>query len=113
MQNKDTLTTEELDEIARIIPFDDIIPSKSLPNPKKWIRVDCANTEVYVGDRTYIVALVEKIPETIDEVAGTHVNLEEVVSKYLKAEGFIDNGYAYIGMQKFGLKGHTNEEDEN
>ena len=112
VQNENTLTNKELNEVVKLIPLDDLIPEKPLPKPKKWIRVDCGQTEVYVGDRLYIIALVEKIPESIDEVTGTHVKLEDVVIKYLKAEGFIDNDYAYIGMQRFKMKGKNNEEDE-
>ena len=111
MQNANTLTTPELDAILRTLP-DDAGP---YPKPKKWRRVDVGHTEVYVGDRLYIVALVEKLPETIDELATTQVNTEDVVIKYLRSEGFIDEEYAYVGMQRFSLrqppKGFTNEEE--
>lgn len=86
--------------MIRTVPLNEMVP-EPLPKPKKWVRVDCGQTEVYVGDRLYIVALVEKIPDSEDEVVATQLNVEETVVKYLRSEGFIDNDYAYIGMQRF------------
>ena len=109
MENENTLTVKELDSIVRTIPLNEMV-ANPLPKPKKWVRVDCGQTEVYVGDRMYIVALVEKIPDSEDEVVETQLNVEETVVKYLRSEGFIDNDYAYIGMQRFKLNNGDNEE---
>lgn len=113
MQNANTLTPRELDAVIRSLPLDDL---GLIPRPKVWKRVDCGNTEVYVGDRLYIVALVEKLPESIDELTTTQLNTEDTVVKYLRGEGFIDEEYAYVGMQRFSLKnppkGFTNENEE-
>jgi len=105
VQNENTLTNQELNELICSIPFEN-----HLPRPKKWARVDCGEIEVYVGDRLYIVALVEKIPDDIDEVTSNQVNTEETVVKYLRSEGFIDEDYAYIGMQRFKINRDGNEE---
>lgn len=110
MQNENTLTPEELDSIIRTIPMDERLP-EPLPKPKKWVRIDCGQTEVYVGDRLYIIALVEKIHDTEDEIVSTQLSVEETVVKYLRSEGFIDNDYAYVGMQRFKL--NTTNNDEN
>ena len=100
VQNENTLTPEELDAIIRTVPLDEMVLNP-MPKPKKWVRVDCGQTEVYVGDRLYIIALVEKIHDTEDEIVSTQLNVEETVVKYLRSEGFIDNDYAYVGMQRF------------
>lgn len=109
MQNENTLTPRDLDEIIRTIPLDDMV-EKPLPKPKKWVRVDCGQTEVYVGDKLYIIALVEKMPDSEDEVVKTQLSTEETVVKYLRSEGFIDNDYAYIGMQRFKINKNGDEE---
>ena len=99
MQNANTLTPPELDAIVRNLP-EEVGPN---PRPKKWKRVDCGNVEVYVGDDLYVVALVEKISESVDEVATNQINTEDTVIKYLQSEGFIGKEYAYVGMQRFKL----------
>ena len=99
MQTADTLTPPELDAIVRNLPEDDGPYIK----PKKWKRVDVGQTEVYVGDDLYIVALCEKLPESVDELAKNQVNTEDTVIKYLQSEGFIGQEYAYVGMQRFKL----------
>ena len=109
VQNENTLTPRELDEIVRTIPLDEMVEDP-LPRPKKWVRVDCGQTEVYVGDRLYIIALVEKIPTTEDEVVETQLGVEQTVVKYLRSEGFIDRDYAYIGMQRFKINKNGDEE---
>ena len=109
MQNENTLTPRELDALIRTVPLNEMVP-EPLPKPKKWVRVDCGQTEVYVGDRLYIVALVEKIPDSEDEVVATQLSVEETVVKYLQSEGFIDRDYAYIGMQRFKINKGDDEE---
>jgi hypothetical protein len=109
VQNENTLTPKELDKLVRTIPLDDMVYDP-LPEPKKWVRVDCGQTEVYVGDRLYIIALVEKMFDNEDEVVATQLSVEETVVKYLRSEGFIDDDYAYIGMQRFKINKNGDEE---
>ena len=112
MQTIDTLTSPELDAIVHNLPSEALLGP--MPRPKKWKRTDCGNIEVYVGDKLYVVALVEKLAESIDEVASNQVNTEDTVIKYLRSEGFIDDEkeYAYVGMQRFriGQEGFNAEE---
>ena len=112
MQNADTLTPPELDAIVRTLPEE----NGPYPRPHKWNRVDVGHTEVYVGDSIYIIALVEKLPESVDELASNQVNTEDTVVKYLRSEGFIGEEYSYVGMQRFSLRNHpkgfTNEDSE-
>jgi len=102
VQTADTLTPPELDTIVRNLPEED----GPYPKPKKWKRVDCGSIEVYVGDELYVVALVEKLPESIDELASNQINTEDTVIKYLRSEGFLGEEYAYVGMQRFSLRNH-------
>ncbi len=74
------------------------------PAPKKWERVDVGETECYVGDRLYVLALVENPPETIEELKANQSNTENMVIKYMQSEGFIEKEYVYVGMQRFNLK---------
>lgn len=99
-----------MDEIVRTISLDETVDNPC-PRPKKWVRVDCGQTEVYVGDRLYIIALVEKIPDSEDEVVTTQLNVNQTVVKYLRSEGFIDNDYAYIGMQRFKINSTGDDEE--
>lgn len=112
MQTADTLTPPELDAIIRNLPSEALGP---MPKPKKWKRVDCGTIEVYVGDGLYVVALCEKLPESVDSLVENQVNTEDTVIKYLRNEGFIEEEYAYVGMQRFSLrkppKGFTDETD--
>lgn len=100
MQTIDTLTPPELNAIVRNLPEE----HGPYPRPRKWKRVDVGQTEVYVGDGLYVVALCEKIPESADELATNQVNTEDTVIKYLQSEGFLEKDYAYVGMQRFSLK---------
>ena len=102
MKNKDTLTPQELDAIIRTIP--DELTGEPFAAPKVWKRVDCGETEVYVGDRLYVVALVDKLTDSEQEVVDNQINTEDTVIKYLTGEGFLDDEYAYIGMQQFAIK---------
>ncbi len=49
------------------------------------------------------------------ELTNMQLSTEDVVVKYLQSEGFLDNEYAYVGMQKFKLneppEGLSNAED--
>lgn len=101
MQNADTLTPRELDAIIRSIPPDEDGPFIA---PKKWARVDVGNLETYIGDKLYVVTLVEKLPETIDELEANNESAEKIVIRYLQNEGFIDEEYAYVGMQQLDLR---------
>lgn len=100
MQTADTLSAPELDAIVRNLPQEAIGP---VSKPKKWLRVNVGQTEVYVGDELYVVALVEKLPESVDDLTNTQVNTQDTVVKYLQSEGFLDKEYAYVGMQRFSL----------
>jgi hypothetical protein len=113
MQTADTLTPPELDAIVRNLPEE----AGPYPRPRKWKRVDVGQTEAYVGDDLYVVALCEKLPESVDELVKSQANTEDTVIKYLQSEGFIGQEYAYVGMQRFKLnhppKGFTNEDSES
>lgn len=114
MQTVNTFTPPELDAILRTLPPDDVFGH--LPSPKKWLRVDVCQTEVYVGDKDYVIALVEKLPKTVDDLTKNQVNTEETIVKYLQNEGFLGVEYAYVGMQRFDLnnppKGLTDAEED-
>jgi hypothetical protein len=99
MGHKNTFTPRELNEIIRCHSS-----ISDLPSPKKWQRVDCGETEVYVGDKLFIVALVEKILGNDTEIEAFQLKTQETVIRYLQSEGFIDEEYAYVGMQRFELK---------
>jgi hypothetical protein len=101
MQTINSLTPLELDGIIRVLPSEAADPTSK---PKAWKRVDCGQIEVYVGDRLYIVVLVDKFPESVNEMTANQSNTEETVVKYLRSEGFIDDEYAYVGMQRFSLR---------
>lgn len=106
VQNENTYTPQELNDILLTLPF-----IEQLPTPKKWVRVDCGQTEVYVGDRLYIVALVDETTADIEKITETQIKVEQTVVKYLQNEGFIDNDCAYIGIQKFKIKSNDNNEE--
>ena len=97
----DTLTPLQLDSIVRNLPNE---PVGTLP--KTWKRVNCGQIEAYVGDGIFVVALVEKLPESVDELATNQINTEETIIKYLKSEGFLGEEYAYVGMQRFAIRNH-------
>jgi hypothetical protein len=78
----------------------------TLPKSKTWKRVNCGQIEAYVGDGIFVVALVEKLPESVDELATNQINTEETIIKYLKSEGFLGEEYAYVGMQRFAIRNH-------
>src|SRR5512137_2929011 len=90
-----TLQSSELNATIRTMGF---------PAPKAWKRVDCGQIETYVGDGLYVVALVEKYPENIEQMKETQFKTEATVIKYLQGEGFIEKEYVYVGMQRFSLK---------
>jgi hypothetical protein len=77
------------------------------PAPKKWKRVDVGETECYVGDELYAIALVEKQPGTVEELVENQSHAETTVIKYLQGEGFLGKEYVYVGMQRFSLKHPT------
>lgn len=108
VNNPNTLTTEELDEIIQSFPHE--ITGIPFETPEKWRRVDCGNIEVYVGDRKYVIALIETMPPTEQEVVDNQINAEDTITKYLENEDFLDDVYSYIGMQKFPIKPPKNSQ---
>jgi hypothetical protein len=101
MKKPNSLTIHDLNNaIANLPTITNNIKSK----PKEWKRVDVGQTEVYLGDNLFVVALVENLPASYEEMSQNQVNTEIVVTKYLKSEGFIGEKYAYVGMQKLNLK---------
>lgn len=101
MKKHNTLTPDELNAVIRNIT--DEKTGKPLQAPTSWQRIDCGNIEVYVGDRSYVVALVDELLKTEQEIANKQINTESIVTKYLQSEGFIDAEYAYVGMQQFSI----------
>lgn len=100
MQNENTLTPDQLNAIIRTLPLNDMVETP-FPPPKKWTRVDCGEIEVYVADRLFVVALLERQHKDVATLTSAHLSSEDAIVKYLRSEGFIDAEYAYIGMQKF------------
>lgn len=99
----------ELNAIIRNLPEE----RGPYPRSRQWKRVDVGQTEVYVGDSLYVVALCEKLPESEDDLAKNQANTEDTVIKYLQSEGFLGKEYAYVGMQRFCMhppKGFRNGE---
>ena len=106
MKTKNAFSLRELNALIRTIT--DSLTGKQLTAPDQWRRVDCGNIEVYVGDRKYVIALVDKLTDTKEEIVTNQINTEDTVIKYLKSEGFLndnfpDDGEAYVGMQQFAL----------
>jgi hypothetical protein len=95
MQTMNTLQPFELNATIRQMGF---------PAPKSWHRVDCGQIEAYVGDKLYVIALVEKCPDNIAELKENQSKTEHTVIKYLQSEGFVGKEYVYVGMQRFNLK---------
>ena len=100
MTTINTLNPQELNAIIRNIPPDN---HGAFAIPKGWTRVDVGNLETYVGDSIYIITLIEKLPRTMTEMESDNMSVEQVVTKYLRDEGFIGEEYAYIGLQRFDL----------
>lgn len=100
MQTIDTLTPPELDAIIRNLPKE----RGPYPRSRKWKRVDVGHIEVYIGDNLYVVALCEKLPESVDDLAKNQANIEDTVIGYLQSEGFVGEEYAYVGMQRFCMR---------
>ena len=104
-----------MNALIRTLPIADLVENP-LPQPKSWLRVDCGTTEVYVADRLFVVALLERQHKDVTALTSAHLNTEETIIKYLRGEGFIDDEYAYVGLQKFEL-GNLNleglDDDEN
>ena len=65
--------------------------------------MDVGTTEVYVGDELYVIAMVNARPITRDIMKKNNDAVEKTVTRYLQAEGFINNEYVYVGMQTLKL----------
>ncbi len=80
------------------------IRTMGFPAPKAWKRVDCGSIEAYVGDKLYVIALVETCPDNIEQLKENQTKTELTVIKYMQSEGFVGKEYVYVGMQRFNLK---------
>lgn len=99
--NPNTLSPLELNALISTMPTED---GTKFAYAKEWQRVDVGKLETYVGDRLYVITLVEKLPETMDEVEANGLSAEETVIRYLQGEGFIDEEFVYVGLQRFDLQ---------
>lgn len=93
------ISDEELNSIIINAPTVD----GAMPAAKKWIRADVGIIETYVGDGIYVVTLIEHLPKTVGELKKNCENVEEIVAKYLRGEGFIGEEYLYVALQRFDL----------
>lgn len=109
METINTLSPEELNAVIRNLPPDENGPFIA---PKKWMRVDVGTLETYVGDKLYVITLVEKLPNSLEEVESNAEFAEQTVIRYLQGEGFIGEEYAYVGLQRFDLKNLPEELQE-
>lgn len=100
MQTVDVMTRRVLDAFIRTMPTAD---GRALPVPKAWTLVKMGQVPVYVGDREYVVAFVDKQPTSMADMESNQAATEETVIRYLQQEGFIDEEYVYVGMQQFDL----------
>lgn len=94
------MTSRVLNAFVRTMPTAD---GRTLPAPKQWVLVTMGEIPVYVGDREYVFAFVDKQPKSMDDMNERQAATEEVVIRYLQQEGFIDEEYVYVGMQQFNL----------
>jgi hypothetical protein len=100
MRGKDmkeaTITCEELN--AYVVNLER--PDGKLPGAKLWLRVDnFKDVEVWVGDKLYVVAIIQNVPKTYAKMRQNGVACEKAVMKYLQAEDFVGSEYLYIGLQ--------------
>ncbi len=112
MNTPDTFTLAELNTIIRSMSVDEVT-RQSFPAPNKWTRVDVGEIECYVGDGLYVVAMIERQPETMPEMEKNQINTEAAIIKYMQGEGWIGKEYVYVGMQRFNLKKPPESLDEN
>jgi hypothetical protein len=105
MKTLDNITLPELDGLVEHFPCEDGL---KLPPAKEWKRVDVGSIEVYVGfpgaGLSYVVGLIEKIPQSMNELEANGESAENVIIKYLQSEGFIGEEFIYIGLQRFDLQ---------
>lgn len=100
MQAVDAMTSRVLNAFIRTMPTAD---GRMLSVPKAWTLVKMGVVPVYVGDREYVVAFVDKQPTSMADMENYQAATEETVIRYLQQEGFIDEEYVYVGMQQFDL----------
>jgi hypothetical protein len=97
MKNKESLSNFELNNLVVNCP---ILENEDKHFAKDWKRVDVGDLEVYVGDRKYVVAFVEEIPKTAEEMKTNTLSTEETIMRYLIGEGFVDEeDFLYVGLQ--------------
>jgi len=91
------------------VPFSDLNKIIAQINPesnkksfaKKWIKVQIGRYEVYVGDRAYVVTLVDTPASDNEEMMKNNLIAEEFVTRYLEDEDFVENEWIYLGLQRF------------
>jgi hypothetical protein len=74
----------------------------------KWRKMnDIGNVEVYLGDSSYVIAIIHLRPKDvpdIDKLADAYRRVKEKVMKYLQDEGFIGTEYIYLALQELDLQ---------
>ena len=94
--NTRPMTDIELNSYVVSYPRED----GQLPPAKNWQRIgNVEGMELFVGDRTYVIALVTVRPKNMAALRQNTKAAETTAIAYLQREGFIDNEYLYIGLQ--------------
>lgn len=86
------------------LPFDEDTTFKV---PKQWKRFNISSIDTYLGDDKYVVTVHPIDAITMDDIGKDKESVEEVVVKYLRAEGFLNKHYLYLGMQGINVEGFT------
>lgn len=98
-----TVSVEELNAVIRTVLNSP--PGLHISDAKVWKRVDVNGVETYVGDTSYIITFNEKISSDVKEATHYGISLEKTVKKYLKSEGFIEEGLVvYVGLQRVSVQ---------
>ena len=70
----------------------------------KWKRCDVGPVEAYVGDETYVVAILSTPFKTVEELHINAAKARTSTLKYLQSEGFLGENYVYIAIQELDLQ---------
>ena len=79
------ITTTELNSYVLSVKRSD----GPLPLPKRWVRLLVGDTDVYVGDNNYVIAVVYQAAKNMSAMRQNCKAAENTIVKYLIAEGFI------------------------
>lgn len=71
---------------------------------KSWQRIDVGDVETYVGDGTFVIAILKDVPADKEELDDNCQKVQPVIIRYLTGEGFISEEYLYMALQEFDLQ---------